>query len=92
MFYHAYDNYMQHAYPKDELLPISCRGVDNFGGYALTLIDSLTTLAIIGNKTEFARAIDMLSNGRLSFDTDMSGSHHIKASRIYLVPEAPSSF
>ena len=41
MFYHAYDNYMLHAFPHDELLPLSCHYVDNFGSYALTLIDSL---------------------------------------------------
>jgi len=26
MFIHAYDNYMQHAYPADELKPLSCTG------------------------------------------------------------------
>ena len=61
MFYHAYDSYMAHAFPKDELLPMSCTGTDNFGGYALTLIDSLSTLAVLGNKTEFTRAINLLS-------------------------------
>eukprot|EP00961_Rhodomonas_salina_P188611 2545153-Rhodomonas_salina.4 len=24
MFYHAYDNYMLHAFPHDELRPLSC--------------------------------------------------------------------
>ena len=33
MFYHAYDNYMLHAFPKDELKPISCGGEDTLGGY-----------------------------------------------------------
>jgi hypothetical protein len=26
MFYHGYDNYMQHAFPMDELDPIHCTG------------------------------------------------------------------
>eukprot|EP00961_Rhodomonas_salina_P073348 985768-Rhodomonas_salina.1 len=26
MFYHSYDSYMAHAFPKDELAPISCSG------------------------------------------------------------------
>ncbi len=26
MFYHAFDNYMLHAYPLDELKPLSCQG------------------------------------------------------------------
>lgn len=31
MFYHGYDNYMQHAYPRDELQPLSCTGIDTWG-------------------------------------------------------------
>ncbi|XP_008592562.1 PREDICTED: ER degradation-enhancing alpha-mannosidase-like protein 3, partial [Galeopterus variegatus] len=26
MFDHAYGNYMEHAYPADELMPLTCRG------------------------------------------------------------------
>ena len=76
MFYHAYDSYMAHAYPMDELLPITCRGIDNFGSYALTLIDSISTLAVLGNKTEFSRAIHLVgeAGGKLSFDIDVSVS------------------
>ena len=60
MFYHGYDNYMKHAFPEDEIRPISCtpltRDQDNpahielndaLGNYSLTLIDSLSTLAIL---------------------------------------------
>ena len=38
MFYHAFDGYMQHAFPLDELRPLSCQGEDSLGGYALTLV------------------------------------------------------
>nr|CAD1841703.1 unnamed protein product [Ananas comosus var. bracteatus] len=48
MFYHAFDGYMQHAFPLDELRPLTCKGEDTLGGYALTLIDSLDTLALLG--------------------------------------------
>ena len=34
MFYHSYDSYLLHAFPKDELAPISCSG-QNFQKYAL---------------------------------------------------------
>ncbi|UKZ49005.1 hypothetical protein TrVGV298_003243 [Trichoderma virens] len=60
MFYHGYSSYMEHAFPEDELRPISCapltRDRDNpgrislndaLGNYSLTLIDSLSTLAIL---------------------------------------------
>ena len=40
MFYHAYDGYMENAFPLDELRPMSCTGEDSLGGYALTLVSS----------------------------------------------------
>ncbi|KAK4218267.1 ER degradation-enhancing alpha-mannosidase-like protein 1 [Rhypophila decipiens] len=62
MFYHGYDNYMRVAFPEDELRPVSCvpltrdpknpRNVelnDVLGNYSLTLIDSLSTLAILAS-------------------------------------------
>lgn len=38
MFYHAFDGYMEHAFPLDELRPLTCKGEDTLGGYALTLV------------------------------------------------------
>lgn len=38
MFYHAFDGYMDHAFPQDELRPMSCGGEDTIGSYALTLV------------------------------------------------------
>ncbi|TPX08425.1 uncharacterized protein E0L32_010155 [Thyridium curvatum] len=62
MFYHGYDNYMDIAFPEDELRPVSCvpltRDTQNpgnialndvLGNYSLTLIDSLSTLAILAS-------------------------------------------
>lgn len=62
MFYHGFDNYMMHAFPEDELKPISCGPLtrdranpahielnDALGNYSLTLIDSLSTLAILAS-------------------------------------------
>lgn len=39
MFYHAFDGYMNNAFPLDELRPLSCQGEDTLGGYALTLVN-----------------------------------------------------
>ena len=63
LFYHGFDNYMSHAFPEDELKPLSCkpqvRNRDNpadiglndvLGNYSLTLIDSLSTLAILASE------------------------------------------
>ena len=38
MFYHAFNGYMDNAFPLDELRPLSCAGEDTLGGYALTLV------------------------------------------------------
>lgn len=62
LFYHGYDNYMRHAFPEDELRPLTCGPLtrdranpahievnDVLGNYSLTLIDSLSTLAILAS-------------------------------------------
>lgn len=40
LWYHGYDNYMRHAFPADELRPLSCtgRGPDWNNPYVLTLL------------------------------------------------------
>ncbi|KAI4326680.1 hypothetical protein MLD38_031968 [Melastoma candidum] len=84
MFYHAYDNYMVHAFPHDELKPLSKSFTDSlselgnlklehlprgYNGSALTLIESLSSLVVLGNNTEFEKAIHWLSQN-LNFDVD----------------------
>ncbi len=62
MFYHGFENYIRHSFPEDELRPISCTPLtrdrsnpaqvelnDVLGNYSLTLIDSLSTLAILAS-------------------------------------------
>lgn len=34
MFYHAYNGYLNHAYPLDELKPITCSGMDTWGRFS----------------------------------------------------------
>lgn len=80
MFYFGYDHYMKHAYPQDELNPIYCSGRgpdydnpsnininDALGDYMLTLVDTLDTLAVMGNSSEFKRAVQLVIDN-LSFD------------------------
>ena len=63
MFQHAYDGYLEHGYPESELRPTSCVG----GPFELcklslvTLIDAMDTLAIMGNRSEFQRAVKLVS-------------------------------
>lgn len=62
IFYHGFDNYMNLAFPEDELRPLTCGPLvrdranpahievnDVLGNYSLTLIDSLSTLAILAS-------------------------------------------
>ncbi|KAL8757009.1 MAG: hypothetical protein Q9199_002551 [Rusavskia elegans] len=64
MFYHGYDNYMKHSFPEDELKPLTCKPLtrdrldpthielnDALGNYSLSLVDSLTTLAILASSS-----------------------------------------
>uniref|UniRef100_A0A665SZA6 alpha-1,2-Mannosidase n=1 Tax=Echeneis naucrates TaxID=173247 RepID=A0A665SZA6_ECHNA len=82
MFYFGYDNYMKYAFPEDELNPIDCEGRgpdvlnpsnininDVLGNYSLTLIDTLDTLLVLGNVTEFQRAVKLVID-TVSFDKD----------------------
>ena len=69
LFTHAYDNYKKHALPKDVLAPLSCKGVNGWGNISLTLIDTLDTLAIMNNKTEFEWAVKWTIE-HVSFDVD----------------------
>ncbi|XP_026497726.2 ER degradation-enhancing alpha-mannosidase-like protein 3 [Vanessa tameamea] len=82
MFYHAYDAYMDNAYPADELMPLSCKGRwrgvtpsrgdmdDVLGNFSLTLVDSLDTLVVMGDFAEFSRAIKLVIND-VTFDHDI---------------------
>ncbi|GFS31773.1 glycosyl hydrolase family 47 protein [Actinidia rufa] len=83
-FYHAYDNYMTYAFPHDELKPLTKTYTDSlvelgnlklerllqeYNGSALTLVESLSSLVIMGNNTEIERAVLWLSEN-LTFDVD----------------------
>ncbi|WAR03730.1 EDEM2-like protein [Mya arenaria] len=73
MFHHAYDGYIQYAYPYDELRPLSCDGHDTWGSYSLTLIDALDMLVIMGNNTEFQRVANLVIEN-MNFDNDINVS------------------
>ena len=85
-FADVYGGYKQYAFPHDELRPISKSGSDSlvelgaaaptragYSGVALTLIDSLDTLAMMGNASEFAWAVKWVGE-HVSFDLDVEVS------------------
>ncbi|KAJ1641701.1 hypothetical protein LPJ64_006364, partial [Coemansia asiatica] len=82
-FYHAYNGYMKYAFPFDELNPITCSGRgrdrldpkniginDVLGDYLLTLVDTLDTLAVLGDKAAFAKAVADTIQFLPNFDID----------------------
>ncbi|KAK4453045.1 endoplasmic reticulum mannosyl-oligosaccharide 1,2-alpha-mannosidase [Podospora aff. communis PSN243] len=56
-FKRCWDAYMEHAFPHDELMPVSLDGKDTFGGWSATMVDALDTLYIMGFTEEFAAAL-----------------------------------
>ena len=56
MFNHGMRQYMNNAFPMDELLPLSCKGKNTYGGYALTLVDAMDTMAVLGERDQFRHA------------------------------------
>ncbi|EGC39812.1 hypothetical protein DICPUDRAFT_91147 [Dictyostelium purpureum] len=73
MFYHGYKSYLKYSFPKDELKPISCTGSNTFGDYALTFIDSLDTLVVMGDMKEFERGINWVIEN-INFNNDITVS------------------
>lgn len=71
----ALDNYLSHAFPYDEIKPISCKPRlrnwqdptdlnqnDILGNFSTTLFDSLTTVAIMGDKTRFIEMTQLIDS------------------------------
>jgi mannosyl-oligosaccharide alpha-1,2-mannosidase len=54
-FLHAWNGYVKCAWGHDELRPVSCTSQDQFQ-MGLTILDSLSTLHVMGLRDEFAKA------------------------------------
>ena len=73
MFYHAYNAYMDNAFPADELMPLSCRGRyrgrepdrgdldEAMGNFSVSLIDALDTLLLLGAEKSDSHSTAMYS-------------------------------
>uniref|UniRef100_A0A672ZYF3 alpha-1,2-Mannosidase n=1 Tax=Sphaeramia orbicularis TaxID=375764 RepID=A0A672ZYF3_9TELE len=67
MFYHAYNSYLDNAFPYDELRPLTCDGQDTWGSFSLTLIDALDTYCKSFSEWR-------LCSRTLDFDIDVNAS------------------
>ncbi|CAO3564639.1 unnamed protein product [Mortierella alpina] len=83
MFMHGYHGYLHHAFPKDELNPVTCSGRgpdrrnpnnininDVLGDFSLTMIDALDTLAVMREPEEFQKAIQLVKRHVGNFNID----------------------
>ncbi|KAK9817686.1 hypothetical protein WJX72_000621 [[Myrmecia] bisecta] len=64
---HAWDAYVTYAWGFDELMPLTRRGKNSFGGLGATVLDALDTLWLMDLKDDFRRARDWVAND-LNFD------------------------
>jgi mannosyl-oligosaccharide alpha-1,2-mannosidase len=61
VFGRSWASYKQRAWMKDALKPISGDFVDQFSGWAATLVDSLDTLWMMGLRDEFYEAVEAVA-------------------------------
>lgn len=61
VFGKSWKSYKRHAWMKDALKPISGEFVDQFSGWAATLVDSLDTLWMMGLRDEFYEAVEAVA-------------------------------
>eukprot|EP00467_Chlorarachnion_reptans_P011364 CAMPEP_0114532346 /NCGR_PEP_ID=MMETSP0109-20121206/26614_1 /TAXON_ID=29199 /ORGANISM="Chlorarachnion reptans, Strain CCCM449" /LENGTH=759 /DNA_ID=CAMNT_0001715399 /DNA_START=323 /DNA_END=2606 /DNA_ORIENTATION=+ len=71
-FKHAWQGYEKNAFGHDEVRPTTNETNDSWGGFGVTLFDSLDTMLIMGLEDEYHRAIQHVY--RTSFDKDYGAS------------------
>uniref|UniRef100_A0AAF5I3T3 alpha-1,2-Mannosidase n=2 Tax=Strongyloides stercoralis TaxID=6248 RepID=A0AAF5I3T3_STRER len=88
MFKFGFNSYKKYAYPLDELNPIYCSGRgpdyknpnnlninDVLGNYSLTLIDSLTTLAVLDERDEFYASVEKVFEATIRIIGSLLSTH-----------------
>ncbi|KAG8721769.1 hypothetical protein FRC08_010401 [Ceratobasidium sp. 394] len=70
-FKHAYRGYAQAAWTYDELMPNSNASINNFNGWGVTIVDSISTMQLMGLKAEYDSALDYVA--RMEFDIAHDG-------------------
>ncbi|KAH8929213.1 glycoside hydrolase family 47 protein [Atractiella rhizophila] len=82
-FNHAWKSYLRVAFPADEIRPVSCKPLgpdhsdpknidlnDVLGDFSLTLVDTLDTFIVLGDKSSFESAV-RLAIQYVRFDKDV---------------------
>lgn len=58
--------YGNHAFGSDELLPLSMKGSDKWGGLGMMILDSLDTLHLMGLRQEYDRCLSLPTKSCIS--------------------------
>ena len=83
LFDYAWMSYMQHGYPYDEVLPLTCKPNlrdynnplntvknDALGNFSITLFDAMDTFVIMNNYTGFTHIVDIIEETYTDFNID----------------------
>ncbi|KAF8717419.1 glycosyl hydrolase 47 family, partial [Rhizoctonia solani] len=70
-FRHAYSGYTNAAWNYDELLPTSNGSTNNFNGWGVSVIDAISTMQLMGLKSEYDGALDFVA--KMNFDINNDG-------------------
>jgi len=70
---HAWRGYRDHAWPADELAPVTRRGIA-WLDVGLTIVDALDTLLMVGLDDEAREARDWLASPAMRFDADRNAN------------------
>ncbi|KAL1715531.1 glycoside hydrolase family 47 protein [Schizophyllum commune] len=60
-FVHAYNGYRRQAFAHDEVRPVSGKTVDGFNAWAVSAVDGLDTMWLMGLGDMFEEAVDLVS-------------------------------
>ncbi|KAI9361968.1 glycoside hydrolase [Pilaira anomala] len=71
-FLHGWTGYKTHAMGHDELNPLSNTTKDSLGGWGATMIDSLSTLAVMELTDEFISVLPRINRIKLKVDKDIN--------------------
>eukprot|EP01128_Nolandella_sp_AFSM9_P001907 TRINITY_DN1230_c0_g1_i1.p1 TRINITY_DN1230_c0_g1~~TRINITY_DN1230_c0_g1_i1.p1 ORF type:complete len:599 (-),score=119.11 TRINITY_DN1230_c0_g1_i1:208-2004(-) len=71
-FIHAWEGYVRCAWGFDEVKPLKCTGVKNWGGLGATIVDSIDTMIIMDYEKGYLRAKEWVES--LDFNVDYGAS------------------
>ncbi|KAF8528811.1 seven-hairpin glycosidase [Hysterangium stoloniferum] len=74
-FLHTYNGYETYApFPSDELQPLGNKGIQNFNGWGVTMVDALDTMLLMDLTDQYTRAVAHVASIDFSMPPGIFGS------------------